>query len=293
MFDVFAFLCGSLLALAAGLALLRTPTQRRLERLASGDVAAQALPWKVRLARWLEPLARRATASDEVRQRLVQAGFRDENAVTLYTGGRLLLPLLLAAGAAAFGALAGIESGGRLGLITIAAGLGYLGPSHVLDRLRTARQREIRLALPDALDLLVVCVEAGLSLGAGIGRVAREFVRSAPALCEELRIVTAEMQAGKGSADALRGFSDRVGIEEVGSLVAMMVQSERFGTSIADALRIQAECSRKDRLQKAEERAQKASVRMLVPAALFIFPATMIVTIGPAVLVMAETFSQR
>jgi len=292
MFDVLAFLCGSLVALAAGLALLRSPTQRRLERLASGD-AAESLPLKARLARLLEPLARRAGASDEVRQRLVQAGFRDEGAVTLYSGGRLVLPLLLAGAASAFAALAGMESNARLVLVVIGAGAGYLGPSHLLDRRRKARQRSIRLALSDALDLLVVCVEAGLSLGAGIARVSREFTRSSPALCEELRIVTAEMQAGKGSADSLRGLSDRVGIEEVGSLVAMMVQSERFGTSIADALRIQADCMRKDRLQKAEERAQKASVRMLVPAALFIFPATLIVTIGPAVLVMMETFAQR
>ena len=100
------------------------------------------------------------------------------------------------------------------------------------------------------------------------------------------------MSAGKGNAESLRGLAERVGIEEVGSLVAMMVQSERFGTSIADALRIQADGMRKDRLQKAEERAQKASVRMLLPAALFIFPATMIVTIGPAVLVMMETFKR-
>jgi tight adherence protein C len=162
----------------------------------------------------------------------------------------------------------------------------------VLDKRRAARQRSIRFALSDALDLLVVCVEAGLSLGAGIARVSREFTRTSPALCEELRIVTAEMSAGKGNAESLRGLADRVGIEEVGSLVAMMVQSERFGTSIADALRIQADGMRKDRLQKAEERAQKASVRMLVPAALFIFPATLIITIGPAVLVMMEAFKR-
>lgn len=291
MSDVFAFAFGALLALAAGLALLRPPTARRLARLATGETA-EAVPLRVRLARVLEPLAKGAGASDEVRRRLVQAGFRDEGAVTLFSGGRLVLPLLLAGLASAIGAIAGVESNPRLVLVLLAASAGYLGPSHLLDKRRAARQRGIRRALSDALDLLVVCVEAGLSLGAGISRVAREFARTSPALCEELRIVTAEMQAGKGNAEALRGLADRVGIEEVGSLVAMMVQSERFGTSIADALRIQADGMRKDRLQKAEERAQKASVRMLVPAALFIFPATLIVTIGPAVLVMMETFER-
>jgi tight adherence protein C len=291
MSDLFAFACGALLALAAGLAVFRPAKTRRLERL-GGAAEAEALPLRVRIARILEPLAKRAGATDEIKKRLVQAGFRDEGAVTLYSGGRLVLPLLLAGLAVVLGGAAGLESNTKLALVAVGAGAGYLGPSRFLDKRREARQRSIRLALSDALDLLVVCVEAGLSLGAGIARVSREFTRSSPALCEELRIVTAEMSAGKGNAESLRGFSDRVGIEEVGSLVAMMVQSERFGTSIADALRIQADGMRKDRLQKAEERAQKASVRMLVPAAMFIFPATLIVTIGPAVLVMMETFKR-
>ena len=292
MSDLFAFCCGALVALAAGLALLRPAKVRRLERLASGDAPAEAVPLRVRLAKLLEPLAKRAGATDEVRKRLVQAGFRDAGAVTIYSGGRLLLPLLFAGLAVVLGGAAGLEPNTKLALVVLGAGAGYLGPSHVLDKRRAARQRSIRHALSDALDLLVVCVEAGLSLGAGIARVSREFTRTSPPLCEELRIVTAEMSAGKGNAESLRGLADRIGIEEVGSLVAMMVQSERFGTSIADALRIQADGMRKDRLQKAEERAQKASVRMLVPAALFIFPATLIITIGPAVLVMMEAFKR-
>ena len=151
---------------------------------------------------------------------------------------------------------------------------------------------EIRLALPDALDLMVVCLEAGLTMAAGFARVAREFARSSPSLCDELRLMTAEMQAGKAGADALRGLAERVGIEDVSSLVAMLVQSERFGTSVADALRIQADGMRRDRLQRAEERAQKASVRMLIPAGLLIFPATMIVILGPAAMVFMSAFNR-
>jgi tight adherence protein C len=291
MLELFAFLCGSSLALAALFQVLRPAALRRLQRLDGGSVA-EAQPLHLRLSALLEPLARRAGANEEVRRRLVQAGFRDESAVSLFCGGRLALPMVLALLGTFGGAALGLESTQRLIALVAGAGIGYVGPSYLLDSRRKNRQRSIRLALADALDLLVVCVEAGLSISAAISRVSREFARSSPPLCEELRLVTAEMQAGKAGADALRGLADRVGIEEVSSLVAMMVQSERFGTSIADALRIQADGMRKDRLQKAEERAQKASVRMLVPAALLIFPAILIMVLGPAVLLFMETFSK-
>ncbi len=148
------------------------------------------------------------------------------------------------------------------------------------------------MTLPDALDLMVVCLEAGLSMGAAIARVAREFSRSSPPLCDELRLVTAEMQAGKSGADALRALSDRVGTEEVSALVAMLVQAERFGTSVADSLRVHSAGMRTDRLQKAEERAQKAAVRLLFPAGMLIFPATLIVLMGPAMIAFMDAFSR-
>jgi tight adherence protein C len=150
----------------------------------------------------------------------------------------------------------------------------------------------IRLSLPDALDLMIVCLEAGISMGAAIARVAREFSHTSPPLCDELRLVTAEMQAGKSGADALRALSDRVGIEEVSSLVAMLVQAERFGTSVADSLRVHTSGMRTDRLQRAEERAQKAAVRLLFPAAALIFPATMIVLMGPALIAFTDAFTR-
>jgi tight adherence protein C len=180
----------------------------------------------------------------------------------------------------------------RLTLLGIGAALGYVGPSFLLDKKRARRQRVIRLALPDALDLMVVCLEAGVAMGAAFGRVAREFSRTSPALCEELRLVTLEMQAGKSGADALRALSDRIGIEDVSSLVAMLIQSEKFGTSVADALRIHTDGMRIERIQRAEERAQKAAVRMLFPAAGLIFPAIMIVLMGPALIKMAEAFAR-
>lgn len=291
MIELLAFLCGSLLALAAASALLRPATLRRLER-AAGAAESEKLPLKQRLVRLLEPLAKRVTTNDQTRKRLVQAGFRDAGALSLFAGGRLALPFVLVVAVFLVAGTVGLDPLKRMVGIIAAVGLGYVGPSFVLDKLRAKRQTQIRLALPDALDLMVVCLEAGLTMGAGFARVAREFVRSSPALCDELRLMTAEMQAGKGGSDALRGLSERVGIEDVSSLVAMLVQSERFGTSVADALRIQADGMRRDRLQRAEERAQKASVRMLIPAGLLIFPATMIVILGPAAMVFMTAFSK-
>jgi len=289
MIELLAFLSGSLLALAAASALLRPAALRRLER-AAGAAESEALPLKERLIRLLEPLARRVTTNDETRKRLVQAGFRDAGALSLFAGGRLALPVLLVLAVFFVAGTVGLSPLQRLVGIIAAVGLGYVGPSFALDKMRAKRQLQIRVALPDALDLMVVCLEAGLTMAAGFARVAREFVRSSPALCDELRLMTAEMQAGKAGADALRGLSERVGIEDVSSLVAMLVQSERFGTSVADALRIQADGMRRDRLQRAEERAQKASVRMLIPAGLLIFPATMIVILGPAAMVFMTAF---
>jgi tight adherence protein C len=291
MSDLLWFLCGSFLALAACAALFRAPALRRLERLADGP-AEEGVPLRQRLAGLLEPLARRAGSGEEARRRLVQAGYRDEGALTLYSGGRLVLPVLLAGLGILLAAGLALQPFPRLILVAVCVIVGYVGPSYTIDKLRKRRQLQIRLALPDALDLMIVCLEAGLSLAAAFGRVAREFARSSPPLCDELRLVTLEMQAGKAGADALRSLADRVGIDDVNALAAMLIQSERFGTSVADALRIQADGMRKDRIQKAEERAQKAAVRLLLPAAGLIFPATMIILLGPAVIAFLAAFNR-
>jgi tight adherence protein C len=292
MVSILAFLTGSLLYLGLAAALHRSPVLRRLER-AVGTEEAQAPSLRGLLLSILGPLAARASSgSAEVRQRLVQAGFRDEAAHSIFIGGRLVLPLLLVVLAMLMGSALNLPPFPRMMALIIGAGVGYVGPSFALDKIRARRQRIIRLTLPDALDLMVICLEAGLSMGAAVGRVAREFARTSPPLCEELRLVTAEMQAGKSGADALRSLSDRVGIEEVSALVAMLVQAERFGTSVADSLRIHTAGMRTDRIQKAEERAQKAAVRLLFPAGLLIFPATLIVLMGPAVISLVGALSR-
>lgn len=291
-FLLFAFLTGSLLALGVAPLLQRSTGKRRLERIAAGETEAVATSRRAQLESLLAPIAARVGgASEEIRQRLIQAGLRDESSLVIYVGLRFALPLVLAVGAFLAGSLLGSDPTRRLLMLLAAAIVGHVAPSYWLDKRLKKRQSEIRRALPDALDLLVVCLEAGLSLGAGIARVAQEFVRSSPALCQELRLVTVEMQAGKGGADALRALAGRVGLQEVSALSAMLIQTERFGTSVSDALRVHCQGMRQDRLQKAEEIAQKAAVKMVLPASVFIFPATLLVVAGPAGLKLIEALS--
>jgi len=161
-------------------------------------------------------------------------------------------------------------------------GLGYLLPNIALARVAKKRQHRIRLGLPDALDLLVVSVEAGLGLDQAIQRVGEELDFAHPDLSEELRLINLELRAGKGRADALRNLADRTGVDDVSSLVAMLVQTDKFGTSVAQSLRVHSDTVRTKRRQRAEEAAAKTGVKMVFPLVFCIFPAIWVVTIGPA-----------
>ncbi len=240
------------------------------------------------VSRFLARLGKRADPNDpsasKARKRLVHAGYRRPGAVQIYFGLRLalavLVPLLLA-NMPFYGDLSPARAGFAMAL---AAGCGLVLPSFLLDRRVRRRQLEIEHALPDALDLMVVCVESGLGLTAGLSRVANEFGSSRRVLAEELELVSLEVQAGKSNVDALRALAERTGVSEVSSLTAMLIQTERFGTSVADALRVHADGMRKRRIQIAEEAAAKAPVKMLFPAGALIFPATLIFIAGPGIL---------
>ena len=166
----------------------------------------------------------------------------------------------------------------------IAAAIGLLAPSIFLDKAAARRQRRLRNGLPDALDLLVVCTEAGLGLRAAIQRVAQELAVSHPDLALEFEIVNAEARAGVEREQALKNLADRTGLEDVRGLVAMLSQSMRFGASIADALRIYADEFRDKRMQLAEEMAAKIGTKMIFPLVLCLFPAFFVIAVGPAVL---------
>jgi tight adherence protein C len=213
----------------------------------------------------------------KLQRRLVTAGFRAHEAVAVFFGVRLgcaLLAFVLTATPIFFHP--------NLPLALGACALGYLLPSMVLGRLAKRRQHRIRLGLPDALDLLVVSVEAGLGLDQAIQRVGEELDFAHPDLSDELRLINFELRAGKGRVDALRNLAERTGVDDIQSLVAMLVQTDKFGTSVAQSLRVHSDTVRTKRRQRAEEAAAKTGVKMVFPLVFCIFPAIWVVTIGPA-----------
>jgi tight adherence protein C len=227
-----------------------------------------------------------------IRRFLVQAGYPDPSAVSIYwatrvtlaaglpSAGLLILPLL---GAGSTQILLGL-----VGLGTV----GWIGPTFfVRSRLR-ARQKEVQLALPDMLDMLVVCVEAGLGLNQALVRVSDEIDHVSGVMSEHLTMVNLEMRAGTPREEALKNFAERTGLPDIRSLVSMLVQTDRFGTSVADALRVHSETMRTKRRQRAEEAAAKTTIKLVFPLVLFVFPAMFVVVIGPSALAIFRTFSK-
>jgi tight adherence protein C len=307
VFATLIFASVASLVLALGSLVRARPFKRRLARLADGTSAevtknadgegVLTSESKGLLVRLLAPLAgkaaqRRDASLDPMRQRLIQAGYRRESAITIFMGSRIALALLLP-GLMLFSPLAWSFSELQLAvLLCIAAGVGVIGPGYWVDKRRKSRQEMMILGLPDGLDMMVVCVEAGLGINASLARIADEFVRANPIMSAEFELVTLEIRAGKSSTEALRSLADRTGVSEVSSLVAMLVQTERFGTSLADTLRVQADALRVQRLQRAEELAAIAPLKMLFPTVI-IFVATLIVTIGPGMLQLFQFFGDR
>jgi tight adherence protein C len=224
------------------------------------------------------------TPSSRSQLMMVRAGFRSSEAIRTINGLRVLLPL-------AFLAIAFFSRLYRWNpvfILALAALLGYMLPElWLVGRIRS-RQHRLRLAVPDGLDLLVICVEAGLGLDQALLRVSQELQITHRELSEELQLVTAEMRLGKTRVDALRELARRTGLDDIKALVAMLVQTERFGTSIAQSLRVHSDDLRTKRRQRAEELAAKISVKMVPVLVFFIFPALMIVILGPAFIAIAR-----
>jgi tight adherence protein C len=170
----------------------------------------------------------------------------------------------------------------------VALGFGYLLPDMWLGWRVRSRQRRLRKALPDALDLLVICVEAGLGLDQALMKVSQDMKIAHPELSEELQLVNLEMRVGKTRIDAMRELARRTGLDDIKSLVAMLIQTERFGTSIAQSLRVYSDDMRIKRRQRAEEMSAKTSVKMVPPLVFFIFPALMVVILGPAIITIMQ-----
>lgn len=229
-------------------------------------------------------------ASSGDRAFLIQAGYRNASAVTVYVASRLVAGAGLAFGA--FAATTGLAQPATNVLMwTVAAGLmGWMLPFMIVKRKKKKRQLAIEKHMPDALDLLVVCVESGLGLNQALNRVAEEIDRICPPLSEELTVVNLEIRAGTPRDEALRKLGERTGVSDVRALVTMLIQTDRFGTSVANALRVHADSLRTKRRQRAEEKAAKTSVKMIFPLVLFIFPATTVVILGPGLIQLFDMF---
>jgi tight adherence protein C len=226
------------------------------------------------------------TASSQSQLTLLRAGFRRPEASLAVAGVRILLPVILEAVAY----FSGLYRGRAVLVFAGAALLGYLLPEMWLMRRIKARRQRLRKALPDGLDLLVICVEAGLGLDQALLRVSQELQRAHREFSDELQLVSTEMRLGKTRTDALRELGRRTGLEDIKSLITMLIQTERFGTSIAQSLRVFSDDMRTKRRQRAEEMAAKISIKMVPVLVFFIFPALMIVVLGPAIVTIMRQF---
>jgi len=271
------------------------PARRRLDSLASATAEA-GRSWAAAITNIVQPFARYVmpTNSKErgtMQDKFTKAGIDSQRAMPIFYGIKTVLALLfLVLWMMASTLLPQLTSRQVLFYGALAACIGLTIPNFVLNRMVERRQRAIRNAFPDALDLLVVCVESGLGLAAGIQRVARELDVSHPELAGELERVNAEMQAGMERELALRNLAARTGLEDIRSLVGLLVQTMRFGTSVADALRVYAEEFRDKRMQSAEEQAAKLGTKMIFPMVLCFFPSFFLVAVGPAIIRLVQAF---
>ncbi len=253
--------------------------------------------WQRRLAELLRPVAKLAQSNEaedasRIRSRFMQAGWRSPAAPSIFFGLKTLLALLLPMLGLAFIQLFSIKLSGNMPAIVLLllAAIGYYLPNIRLAGRTAERKREIFEAFPDATDLIIVCIEAGLGTEMAIARTAREMKLRSKALAEELELIGVELRMGASRERALKGFAARTGVDEISMFVAMVLQADRFGTSIGDALRVHAEELRLRRRLRAEEQAAKIPLKLLFPLIFGIFPALMLVLLGPAFIQIYRTF---
>ena len=250
------------------------------------QVSPQRQPIRERLEQALDPLSKALPISPTdvslTRAWLIQAGYRDPKHVTIFYGVRALFAFVALAGVLIFG---GAKS--PMLLIGIPA-FGFFLPRFFLKRMIRDRQTRIRVGLPDALDLTVICVEAGLALDQAMQRVGEDLKHAHKDLSDEFHLVNLEMRAGKPRAEALRNLAERTGVDDIKALVGTLIQTDRFGTSVAQALRVHSDSLRTERRQRAEEQAAKTTIKMIPPLVVFVLPSIMIVSLGPAIIALVR-----
>jgi tight adherence protein C len=224
-----------------------------------------------------------------VQQRLVQAGYRNESAVQVFRGAKVVTPLVLCIAMWA----AGLMSSSPFFAWGLGLGGGFLLPDFWLGRMIGRRKKQIRRGLPDALDFLVICIEAGLSVDQATMKTAEELGRAHPALSDELDVVVLETRAGRARSDAWKQLGERTGVENLRVLATILVQAEQLGTSVSKTLRVHSDTLRVKRRQEIEEQAAKTTVKLVFPLVLFIFPSLFVVVLAPALITMAESFQSN
>jgi tight adherence protein C len=223
-----------------------------------------------------------------IQHRLTRAGYRADGTIRIFYGAKVLVPIFLCVLATA----TGLARDNAFFVYGISLALGFLAPDFWLGRRIAARQLNIRLGLPDFLDLMVICIEAGLSLDQAMMRCVNELSLTQPELSEELSLVTLEQRAGRPRPEAWKNLAERVDIDVVRSLVSSINQADQFGTSVAKILRVQSDTLRVQRRQRVEEIAAKMAVKLVFPLVLFIFPSLFIVALGPAIIVLQESMQK-
>lgn len=234
-----------------------------------------------------------ATEAKKVQMKLLHAGYRSANAAMMFRAMQLSSLVLFPALMAVALMLAGKVLTDSLIYLGAALLIGFILPDKILSMKVNGRQERLRCGIADALDLLVVSVEAGLGLNAGLNRVAEEMKGVHPDISEEFTMVNTEIRMGRMREEALRNLAERTGVEDLRSLCAMLIQTDRFGTSISRAIRVYSESMRTKRRQRAEQAAQKAAVKMLFPLAVFLFPTLFIILLGPAGIQLMKTFGDK
>jgi tight adherence protein C len=297
-FAILTFCCVFLLIASGGLLLfyratmiqrvVSVITQRKQQRTLVGTLQQTGSSLGVMVEKFERVVPKTLAEVSVAQQRLIRAGFRKDSAISFFYGTKVLVPLTLCT--IAFSTGLGQQS--PFMIYPAALGIGYLAPDFWLGKKISSRQKKIRLGLPDVLDLLVICVEAGLGLDQATARTAQELMKAQPAVADELSIVALEQRAGRPREDAWRHMAERTDVDTVRNLVSMLVQSEQFGTSIAKTLRTHSDTLRVQRIQQVEEMAAKTTIKLIFPLVFFIFPCLFLVTLGPAVILMSESFKE-
>jgi len=267
---------------------IRNPNLRwRKEENQSGNAMTRVLEAATpALAKPLQPKNEKEASA--IKQRLCEAGFRFENATTVFLGLKVCGLGLGAVSAGVFTLFQGQVDFGSLMKVVASAGICFYLPELLLTLLRSRRKESIFLGLPDALDLMVVCVEAGLGLDQAMRKVSDEMKKSSPTIADEFGLYHLQMQMGRTRNHVLRELGARSGVDDLRSLASILIQADKFGSSIAQALRVQSDAMRTRRKQIAEEKAAKTAVKLIFPLVIFIFPGIFVVLVGPAAVTMVK-----